>query len=147
MKVIPLVALSFLLAVMSSAQETSVPASGVNVAVVAAPSSSYVSGDTRNTALNDGFAPRSSRDNRRGSYGNWPRQGTQWVQYEWVQPISTKQVEVYWWDDRQGVHLPKASRLKYWDGKEFVPVKNAVGLIRNINNGSSVSNRTIGNFS
>src|SRR5207302_10631056 len=79
-------------------------------------------------ALNDGFTPRSSRDNRRGSYGNWPRQGTQWVQYEWSQPISTKQIEVYWWDDRQGVRLPKASRLKFWDGKEFVPVQNAVGL-------------------
>src|SRR5689334_1341280 len=102
--------------------------SAANLALVAAPSSSYVSGDTRNAALNDGLAPRSSRDNRRGSYGNWPRQGTQWVQYDWSQPISTKQVEVYWWDDQQGVRLPKASRLKYWDGKEFLPVANASGL-------------------
>src|ERR1043166_3142755 len=83
-------------------------------ALVATPSSSFVSGDTRNAALNDGLAPRSSRDNRRGSYGNWPRQGTQWVQYEWSQPISTKQIEVYWWADRQGVRLPKASRRKFW---------------------------------
>jgi hypothetical protein len=98
---------------------------GVNLALVATPSSSFVSGDARNTALNDGFTPRSSRDNRRGSYGNWPRQGAQWVQYDWSQPISTRQIEVYWWDDRQGIHLPKAARLKYWDGKEFVPVANA----------------------
>src|SRR5205814_7144744 len=97
------------LAVSSLAQEN-----GVNLALVATPSSSFVSGDTRNTALNDGSTPRSSRDNRRGSYGNWPRQGTQWVQYDWTQPISTRQVEVYWWDDRQGVHLPKAARLKFW---------------------------------
>jgi DUF1680 family protein len=110
------------------AQEANTSASGVNLALVATPSSSYVSGDTRNTALNDGLTPRSSRDNRRGSYGNWPRQGTQWVQYEWAQPVSTKEIEVYWWDDRQGVRLPKASRLKYWDGKEFVPAKNPVGL-------------------
>ena len=44
------------------AQKTNSAASGVNLALVAAPSSSYVSGDTRNTALNDGYTPRSSRD-------------------------------------------------------------------------------------
>jgi len=103
-------------------------APGVNLAAVAAPSSSHVSGDTSLGALNDGLAPRSSRDNRHGSYGNWPTHGTQWVQYEWNRPIATKQVEVYWWDDRQGVHLPKASRLKYWDGNNFITVTNAAGL-------------------
>ena len=35
---------------------------------------------------------------------------------------------MYWWDDHQGVRLPKACRLKYWNGVEFVPVSNAVGL-------------------
>lgn len=108
------------------AQNSNAPAA--NMAVVATPSSSSVSGDTRNEALNDGSNPRSSRGDRRGTYGNWPSRGTQWVQYDWSQPISTKQIEVYWWDDQQGVRLPKASRLKYWDGKEFVPVTNAEGL-------------------
>jgi hypothetical protein len=61
---------------------------GVNLAVVAEPSSSHVSGDTSLTALNDGHQPRASRDRRRGSYGNWNRTGTQWVQYEWAQPKS-----------------------------------------------------------
>lgn len=105
-----------------------VPASGVNLAAVATPTSSYVSGDTRNTALNDSYDPRSSRDNRAGSYGNWPTRGTQWVQYEWSQPISTAKVDVYWWADGRGVHAPKASRLLYWDGSAFVPVPNASGL-------------------
>ena len=82
----------------------------------------------RNTALNDGFDPRSSRDARRGSYGNWPTRGTQWVQYDWSQPISTRKIDVYWWDDGQGVRLPKACRLLYWDGNAFVPVENASGL-------------------
>ena len=50
------------------------------------------------------------------------------MQYEWSQPIRTERIEVYWWDDRQGVRLPKGSRLKYWDGKEFVPVNNPNGL-------------------
>jgi DUF1680 family protein len=111
-------------------ESTNVPAtpSAVNLATVATPSSAFASGDTRDSALNDGFTPRSSRDARRGSYGNWPRQGTQWVQYEWSQPISADKIDVYWWDDRQGVRLPKASRLLYWDGNDFVPVKNASGL-------------------
>jgi len=110
------------------AQEPAPAAANVNVAVVATPSSSAISGDTRNEALNDGSNPRSSRGDRRGTYGNWPSRGTQWVQYDWSQPISTKQIEVYWWDDNQGVRLPKASRLKYWNGTEFVPVANASGL-------------------
>lgn len=92
------------------------------------PSASNVSGDTSLGALNDGHSPRDSRDNRCGSYGNWPNTGTQWVQYEWSQPISTTQIEVYWWDDNRGVRLPKACRLKFWDGREFIPITNAVGL-------------------
>ncbi len=100
----------------------------VNLASVATPSSAYASGDTTTGALNDGFVPRNSRDDSRRSYGNWPRVGTQWVQYDWPQPISTKQIEVYWWDDRRGVRLPKACRLKYWDGADFVPVAKVSGL-------------------
>jgi DUF1680 family protein len=113
---------------LSESQLAAQSTDAVNMAVVATTSSSAISGDTTETALNDGFAPRSSRDTRRGTYGNWPSRGTQWVQYDWSQPISTKQIEVYWWDDNQGVRLPKASRLKYWNGTEFVPVANASGL-------------------
>ena len=104
------------------------PNAPVNLALVATPSSSFVSGDTSLAALNDGVAPRNSRDNRGGSFGNWPRTGTQWVEYDWSQPVSTKQIEVYWWDDRQGVRLPAACRLKYWNGTEFVDAPNASGL-------------------
>ena len=99
-----------------------------NLALVASPSCSYVSGDTSLTALNDDTNPRNSRQREPGSYGNWPRTGTQWVQYDWSQPISTKRIEVYWWDDRQGVRLPKACRVQYWNGAEFVPVPNVSGL-------------------
>ena len=102
--------------------------SEVNLAVVAVASSSYVSGDTSLVALNDGHDPRNSQDNRRGSYGNWNRTGTQWVQYDWSQPISTKSIEVYWWNDRRGVRNPSACRLLYWDGEKFVPVNHPNGL-------------------
>jgi DUF1680 family protein len=99
-----------------------------NLAVAATPTASYASGDTTVTALNDGITPRNSADGRRGTYGNWPRTGTEWVQYEWSQPVATKQVAVYWWMDGQGVGAPKACRVLYWEGTNFVPVANATGL-------------------
>ena len=110
-----------------------------NLALVAKPTTSFVSGDTTVAALNDGFAPRNSRDNSHKTYGNWPRTDTEWVQYEWSQPISTKQVDVYWWADGQGVGLPKVCRVLYWNGSKFVPVSNASGLgvERNAFNGTT----------
>ena len=75
--------LVFAITILSAAfaQQNPDESSGVNLAVVAKPSGSYVSGDTTLAALNDENEPRSSRDNRGGSYGNWNRTGTQWVQY------------------------------------------------------------------
>jgi len=100
----------------------------VNLAKVATPSSLYTSGDTRNSALKDGFTPRNSADDRNGSYGNWPKVDTQWVQYDWSRPITTDKIDVYWWIDGRGVGAPKSCRLLYWNGSDFVPVKNAAGL-------------------
>ena len=100
----------------------------VNLALVAAAAGSHVSDDTSLAALNDGFVPRNSQDNRRGACGNWPRTGTQWVEYDWSQPVSTKQIEVYWWDDHQGVRLPKCCRVQFWDGNNFIEITNASGL-------------------
>ena len=71
------------------AQDGTEPDSGINLAIVAEPSSSYVSGDTSLRALNDEYDPPNSRDRRRGSYDNWPKRGTQWVQYDWSKSIST----------------------------------------------------------
>jgi len=102
--------------------------SAVNLASVADPSCSYVSGDTSLAALSDENEPRSSRDRPGRAYGNWPRRGTQWVQYDWSKPISTNMIAVYWWDDNRGVRLPKACRLLYWDGERFAPVTNPSGL-------------------
>ncbi|BCM93353.1 non-reducing end beta-L-arabinofuranosidase [Abditibacteriota bacterium] len=100
----------------------------VNLAKVATPSSLYTSGDTKTAALKDGFTPNNSADNRHGSYGNWPKVDTQWIQYDWSQPITTNKVDIYWWIDGQGVGAPKSCRLYYWNGSEFVPVANAKGL-------------------
>ena len=100
----------------------------VNLAKVATPSSLYTSGDTKISALNDGNTPANSDDQLHGSYGNWPRTDTQWVQYDWSKPVTTNKVDVYWWMDRQGVAAPKAYRILYWNGSAFVPVSNARGL-------------------
>lgn len=105
---------------------------GANLAVVAKSTTSYVSGHETITALNDGFDPANSNDKSHGAYGNWPRTGTQWVQYEWDRPVSLNAAAVYWFDDNNGVRLPIACRLLFWDGSAFVPVAGAgVGLALN----------------
>jgi uncharacterized protein len=100
----------------------------VNLAKVATPTASYVSGDTKVSALNDGFNPNNSRDQSHGTYGNWPRTEPQWVQYEWSKPVTTNHVDVYWWVDNGGIKMPASYRVSYWNGSEFVPVANASGL-------------------
>lgn len=112
----------------AQAQPGSNASSGADLGLVATASSSYVSGDTSLQALNSGVEPRSSRDARRGSYGNWPRTGIQWVQYDWTQPISTSRSAVYWWADGRGIGAPKGCRLLYWNGTEFEPVAHVSGL-------------------
>ncbi len=104
------------------------PESGANLAVVAKSSTSFVSGHETINALNDGFDPAHANDKSHGAYGNWPQTGTQWVQYEWSESIHTDKIDVYWFDDGGGVRLPKACRLLYWDGANFVPVNTASGL-------------------
>ena len=100
----------------------------VNLALAASATTSFVSGHESIHGLNSGFNPQNSNDKRHGAYGNWPQKGTQWVEYAWSKPIHTGQVEIYWFDDHQGVRLPKACRLLFDDGGKLVPVKNAKGL-------------------
>jgi alpha-L-rhamnosidase len=99
-----------------------------NVALYAKPSTSYVSGHESLDAVNDGFKLNNSNDKRYGAYGNWPKKGTHWIQYQWTKPVHVDGIDVYWFDDKGGVIPPKAVRILYWDGKAFKPVKNPVGL-------------------
>jgi hypothetical protein len=100
----------------------------VNLAPIAKPSTSHISGHRSLEALQDESAPKSSADRTKGSYGNWPSRGTQWVQYTWTAPVSVRKIDVFWWDDNRGVRLPKACRVLYWNGKKFAPVGNPKGL-------------------
>lgn len=99
----------------------------VNLAVAAEPSTSYVSGHETLGAIQDDFAPRTSGDRDHGVYGNWPRQGEQWVQYTWPRPITTDGVGVYWFEDRQGIRLPASARLACLDGERWRDIDVAVG--------------------
>ncbi len=113
-------ALGMLLTV--SCGETDAPR---NLAGVATPSGSVAWGQWIET-LNDGETPADSLPWRpRGR--RW-RQRPQWVQYDWVQPIKTGEMAVYFWDYYGAIPLPGSCRILYWDGEEFVPVKNVSGL-------------------
>lgn len=99
---------------------------GNNLAIVASVSSS-----SRNlngiTSLNDGVIP--NRGIARGGTGRSQQKPVnQWVQYSWSQPVKTSVIDVFWWNFGNSVKLPFAYRIKYWDGKEYVPVQNVKGL-------------------
>ena len=64
-----------------------------------------------------------SRDSSQGAYGNWPRRGTQWLQYDWPVPVRVGRVEVYWYIDGRGLHAPAAARLEAWDGSAWAEVE------------------------
>ncbi len=99
-----------------------------NLAPYATPATSFVSGHETLGAINDGVEPRGVGDHSHGAYGNWPQTGTQWVELRWPRSIKTREVAVYWWDDRQGVRLPVACRLSYKRGEQLTPVEQAEGL-------------------
>jgi DUF1680 family protein len=101
--------------------------SGKNLAIVATPSGSMRYGTLLNY-LNDGLTTVDAGGTRTG--GNRPPQrlSSQWLQYDWIQPVTTGAIAVYWWNYDNTLKLPQAYRIKYWDGNDFVPVKNALGL-------------------
>lgn len=99
---------------------------GKNLAVVATPSTSGRSGPNL-FSMNDGITINKQADPVQRPNMVLLRQGTQWVQYEWSQPVNTKEIDVFWWGDQNRTRLPKSYRLLFWDGSTFVPVKNPAG--------------------
>ena len=115
----------------------------LNIARVAFPSSLTLASESRISALNNGFTPESSFDRSHGLFAlhevELPESGVQWVQYDWTQPVSVNRVSVYWAVDhpRPGrvpgsgyppIQVPRAYRILYWNGREFVPVSHPQGL-------------------
>lgn len=126
-------ALAAMLAMMAApaiGQEVKSPDTRPNLAIVATPTVSARFGGSLD-GLNDGLTPTPRGNNRGGGGGGnrpQPPRSQYWVQYEWAQPVSTKEIAVYWWDANSFLRLPMAYRLQYWDGNAFVPVKNAAGF-------------------
>ena len=79
-------------------------------------------------SLNDGIVNTQTGPLRLRAGQNPPPLQDQWVQYEWQQPVKTSEIELFWWDMESTLSLPKSYRITYWNGAEFVPVKNAQGL-------------------
>ncbi|MBA7538946.1 hypothetical protein ES705_31224 [subsurface metagenome] len=96
-----------------------------NLALIASPSSSsgYRSAESM-MVLNDGIIPESIENLREGAYIAWSRRSASpaWVQYEWVKPVSTREIGIHWLADGERVFLPKSFNLSYWDGNDYVPV-------------------------
>lgn len=128
-----LVASLFTTQVTAQQQEPKPVTTRPNLAVVATTSAS-MRGGFNAAALNDGVAPVFIGNARPGGQNNrpQPRQNI-WVQYEWAQPVSTKEVAVFWWDFNKNIRLPEAYRIQYWNGTAFVPVQNTNGMGKQVN--------------
>ena len=95
-----------------------------NLAIVATATGSARPGAVL-TALNDGEAPMEPGDPRARAL---TRKANEWVQYEWKQPVTTRQVAIFWWDHTGTVKLPGSYLIEYWNGSDFLPVNNVTGL-------------------
>jgi DUF1680 family protein len=120
------VCMALLVVVSINAQENKPITSRPNLAMVATVTSSARNGQPVNT-LNDGAAPVSVSSARPRTAPRNPRTNV-WVQYEWPQPVSTKEIGVFFWDYNANIRLPEGYRLQYWNGSSFVPMPNSKGL-------------------
>lgn len=96
-----------------------------NRALTASRSTSYVSSWENLAAINDGFTPANSADRSHAVYGNWPEQGTHWVQYDWPSAVTLNRATAYWFDDDQGIDLPASCQFQYWTGSAWANLPNA----------------------
>ncbi|SDS58085.1 family 43 glycosylhydrolase [Actinoplanes derwentensis] len=110
--------------------------SGTNIAPNATASTSYVSSWESLAAINNGGTPVNSQDRSSLAYGNWPEQGTQWIEYQWPTAQSINKSAVYWFDDNQGIDVPASCQLQYWNGSQYVnvPGQSTCGVAGNVEN-------------
>ncbi len=101
-----------------------------NLAQVATPSGSFgLRGGSLPYYLSDGETPNDVYNGRGGNSYRFrfnPESG--WVQYEWIQPVATKEVSLYWWNYGREERMPQGYQILYWDVTGFKSVTNARGL-------------------
>ncbi|MBE1491092.1 family 43 glycosylhydrolase [Plantactinospora soyae] len=112
------------------------PPAGTNLAPAATGSTSYVSSWETLAAINNGGVPTSSADRSNQAYGNWPEQGTQWIEYTWPSARSVNRTAAYWFDDDQGIDVPASCHVQYWNGTAYVnvPGQSTCGVAANTYN-------------
>jgi hypothetical protein len=96
-----------------------------NLAGSATPSASYTSAWESVAAVNDGIDPPSSNDTVNPRWGTWPETGQQWAELTWPSAKNLNKAEVYFFDDEQGIDMPSAWKLQYWNGSAYVDVPGA----------------------
>ncbi|BBH69182.1 glycosyl hydrolase family 43 [Actinoplanes sp. OR16] len=108
----------------------------VNLATSATASTSYVSSWESLAAINNGGVPVNSQDRSSLAYGNWPQQGTQWIEYQWPAARNINKSSVYWFDDNQGIDVPATCQLQYWNGSQYVNIalQSICGVAGNVDN-------------
>jgi len=105
-----------------------------NVAVLATVTSPSRGGQSVVAALNDGLIPDSVPVGFRERYAAPGRQGRPQrlgvLRYEciWETPVNIDESAIFLFNYDSLVKMPQAYRYKYWNGNEYVPVENAVGL-------------------
>lgn len=103
-----------------------------NLAKVAVATGSMRQGAST-VALSDGLTPVNTGPMRGFGRAPQPQQQqnapeAQWIQYEWLQPVKTSEISLFWWNWENTLPLPATYHIQYWDGAEFKPVSNATGL-------------------
>ena len=129
-------------AIVSAAIANETAGDTINIALVATPSTSFVSGWESLAAVNDGFNPSNSNDKSHKAYGNWDNPNSyQWVQYDWNQVFIATSVEIYWFDDNGGVLTPNEAVIENYDKSTSSWVKIAdVPCVKNKFNYASLGN-------
>jgi hypothetical protein len=99
-----------------------------NLALVATASASGMVMPSLLARLNDGYDPTSSGDRPATSFNFGEEPGNHWVQYDWDQPVMLDRIDLFWHEKSWGLAPATACRLLFWDGRGFVPVRDARGL-------------------
>ncbi|GAA1641582.1 discoidin domain-containing protein [Catellatospora bangladeshensis] len=99
-----------------------------NLALSGSPVCSYTSTWESCAAINNGDEPTSSNwggTNQGNRWGTWPETGTQTAEVQWSAAKSVSRAQVYFFDDEQGIDMPSAWKLQYWNGSAYVDVPGA----------------------
>jgi DUF1680 family protein len=99
-----------------------------NLALVATTSASIVASKAERVSINSGYAPGDANDSSHNALHFWEPEGSQWIEYSWVKPVTLDRVEIYWNVAGTWLFLPKRYRVLYWTGSAFEPVAKPIGL-------------------